>query len=653
MKPLWNRLLGRGATEKKDASIEQVTVAANQPEAERLIMEGNALEDAGQLAEAEARYRAALSFCPAFARAYVNLGNVQAAQEQPDPAANSYRQALRLQPGYGAAHANLGRLYLNQKDYLNAAEHYARAVRLLPDSADALVGLGSALEDLQRHTEAEQAYRQALVVQPGFPGANLNLGRLLATLKRPDEGLEYLQAALSRLPDSALGHFMLGNVLGSLGFTAEAVSHVQRALQLQPTYHSAASSILFLMNYLPDYPIEELFAAHLDYGRRFGTEHYPENLQYANVPNPERRLKVGYVSGDFRNHPVSRFVEPLFAYHDRASFELHGFHNHHSTDVVTERLKGRVDRWHSISRMSDADAAQLVRKLGIDILVDLAGHTDLHRLPLFARKPAPVQVTWLGYLGTTGLATMDYRICDAYTDPPGLTERFHTEQLARLPDCQWCYAPYLDLAPVGELPIRHNGYLTLGSFNNPPKLNDRVLELWADVLSVIPQARLRFAAVLPGGAQNRIVSILNRSGIAPDRIEFMPRLPYQDYLASISAVDLALDPFPYNGGTTSIETLLMGVPLVTLAGDHSIARGGVSLLSNLGLTELIAATPQDYVAIVRRLAGDPARLAALRGSLRERMEASPLMDGARFAHNLETLYRQMWRTWCRENAVTL
>lgn len=201
--------------------------------------------------------------------------------------------------------------------------------------------------------------------------------------------------------------------------------------------------------------------------------------------------------------------------------------------------------------------------------------------------------------------------------------------------------------------MRHNDYLTLGSFNNPPKLNDRVLELWAEVLSVIPQARLRLAAVLPGRAQDRVVSILNRSGVAPDRIEFMPRLPYRDYLASISAVDLALDPFPYNGGTTSIETLLMGVPLVTLAGDHSIARGGVSLLSNLGLTELIAATPQDYVAIVRRLAGDPARLAALRGSLRERIQASPLMDGARFAHNLETLYRQMWRTWCRENAVAL
>lgn len=651
MKRLLNRWFGHGAAETKHTGLKPVAVAVHQPEAERLIVAGNALEDAGQLAAAEAQYRAALSLCPEFARAYVNLGNVQAAQEQTEAAVASYRAALRLKPGYGAAHANLGRLYLHRKDYPNAAEHYAQAVQLMPDSADALVGLGCALEDLQRQTEAEQAYRRALEVQPGFPGAHLNLGRLLALLKRPDEGLEHLQEALSGLPDSALGHFMLGSTLSELGFTLEALSQVQRALQLEPTNQKIADMRLFTMNYLPGYPLTELFAAHLDYAHRFCAKLYPENPHYANPPEPNRLLKVGYVSGDFRAHPVSLFLKSLFAYHDRSCFKIYGFYNHHEIDAVTERLKGLVDQWHPIVRINNADAAQLVRKLGIDILVDLSGHTDFHRLPLFAHKPAPVQATWLGYLGTTGLATMDYRICDAYTDPPGLTEGFHTEQLARLPDCQWCYAPYLDLPPVGELPMLGNGYPILGSFNNPSKLNDRVLELWAEMLSIIPQARLRFAAVFPGRAQDRVVSILNRLGVALERIEFMPRLPYRDYLVSISAVDLALDPFPYNGGTTSIETLVMGVPLVTLAGDHSVARGGVSLLSNLGLTELIAATPQDYMEIVRRLTNDPARLAALRGSLREQVQASPLMDGARFTRNLEALYRQMWRAWCKTQGV--
>ncbi len=208
----------------------------------------------------------------------------------------------------------------------------------------------------------------------------------------------------------------------------------------------------------------------------------------------------------------------------------------------------------------------LIHALGIDILIDLSGHTQNHRLQVFARKPAPVQATWLGYLATTGLTTMDYRICDIYTDPPGLTERFHTEQLARLPDCQWCYAPYVDLPPIDELPLLRNGYLTLGSFNNSSKLNDRVLELWADALKTIPESHIRIVDVPPGRAQERVVSILKRSGVAPERIEFAPRLPYRDYLQSITAVDVALDPFPYNGGTTSIDTLIMGVPLVTLAG---------------------------------------------------------------------------------------
>ncbi|MEZ5583809.1 MAG: hypothetical protein R3F37_14620 [Candidatus Competibacteraceae bacterium] len=249
-------------------------------------------------------------------------------------------------------------------------------------------------------------------------------------------------------------------------------------------------------------------------------------------------------------------------------------------------------------------------------------------------------------MATTGLTTMDYRICDVYTDPPGLTEHFHTENLARLPDSQWCYAVYANLSPIGELPLLNHGYLTLGSFNNLSKLNDRVLELWAEVLKAIPESRLHMAAIPAGRAQERVISILSRSGIALERVEFMPRLPYRDYLASITTVDIALDPFPYNGGTTSIDTLIMGVPPVTLAGDRSIARGGVSLLSNLGLTELIAATPQEYIAIVQQLAGDPNRLAMLRADLRERVQTSPLMDGVRFTRNLEALYRQMWRTWC-------
>lgn len=647
MKRLLDRLLGRAAVENAPVTASNRREPQSlQIEAERLIAEGNALEDAGRWADAEAAYRMALKLCADFARAYLNLGNVQAAQGQKEEAAESYRQALRLEPGYGAVHANLGKLYLDQRNYQNAAEHYAAAVRALPNSADALVGLGCALEDLGRQAEAVDVYRRALAIQPDFPGAKFNLGRILILLKQPDDAIKYIEEAMSVMPDHEAGHTLLGKVMGEWGLIPEALSHMQRASQLSPKDPNLASMSLFTMNYQVDSTPEALFAAHLQYAPQCCAEYYPKTLAYLNPPDPERQLKIGYVSGDFRTHPVSRFVEPVFAHHNHALYEIHAFYNHHTHDTVTESLKKWVDGWHPIWTQEDGAFADLIRALDIDILVDLSGHTEYHRLPVFARKPAPVQATWLGYLGTTGLATMDYRICDVYTDPPGLTERFHTEQLARLPDCQWCYTPYLDLSPISELPMMRNGYLILGSFNNPSKLNDRVLELWAEVLKAIPESRLHIAAVPPGRAQERILSILNRSSVELERIEFTPRLPYHDYLASITAVDVALDPFPYNGGTTSIDTLIMGVPVVTLAGDRSIARGGVSLLSNLGLTELIAATPHEYVEIVQRLASDPAQLAALRGSLRERVQVSPFMDGARFTRNLEALYRQMWRAWC-------
>ncbi len=448
MRRFLNRLLGRGMTEK-DIHSGQTAAVSNQSNAEHLILEGNELEDAGDLEQAEQRYRTALQTYPDFPKAYLNLGNIQVAQGHSEDAISSYREALRLEPGYGAAHANLGQIYLNRKDYLNAAEHYSAAARVLPNSADAWVGVGCAMEELQRYQEAFAAYHQALTLQPNFSGAQLNLGRLLAIQKKPDEALEYIQAALSNSPDNALSHFMLGKVLSDMGFAKEAADELQHALQMEPIDHNMVSMMLFNMNYLPDYPTEKLFTAHLDYARRFCARSYPKKLQYSNVSEPEHLLKIGYVSGDFRGHPVSLFVEPLFAKHDRNLFEIHGFHNHHLSDSITIRLKELVDFWHPIYNIEDAVAAQQIRQLGIDILVDLSCHTEFHRLPLFAHKPAPVQVTWLGYLATTGLATMDYRICDIYTDPPGLTERFHTEQLARLPDCQWCYSlskkdPYME-----------------------------------------------------------------------------------------------------------------------------------------------------------------------------------------------------------------
>lgn len=651
MKDLFNRLLGRKLLTPDKAlsspAVGQTLLPAPPIEAEQWIVAGNALEDAGQFADAEAHYRKALELCPHFARAALNIGNALSAQGQLQEAAAIYQEALQLKPGYGPAHANLGKLYLGAGRYQQAADHYAAAVQALPHSADALVGLGCALEELQRYSEALGAYHRALAIQPDFAGAKLNLGRTLILLNQPEDAVEYLEEAREAMPDNGLVYALLGQAMGNLCLTQQAAIYQRRALALHaPKQALLAHILLFNLNHLPDSTPEELFTAHRDYGERYCSAFYPQNPQYENSRDPERRLKIGYVSGDFREHPVSRFIEPVLAQHDPACFETHLFHNYPLSDEVTERLKGLAAGWHPVWNQDDDAVADGVRSLGIDILIDLSGHTENHRLFVFARKPAPVQATWLGYLGTTGLATMDYRICDAYTDPPGLTERFHTEQLARLPECQWRHVAYANLPPVDELPLLRNGYLTLGSFNKATKLNEQVLRLWAEILKAIPQSRLILASVPRGRAEERFTAILASAGVTGDRLELMPRIPYQDYLATLGKVDIALDPFPYNGGTTTLDTLVMGVPLVTLAGDHSVARGGVSLLSNAGLTELVAATPQEYVEIVQQLANDPVRLAVLRKSLRERVMASPLLNGVRFTRNLEALYRRMWRTWC-------
>ncbi len=521
------------------------------------------------------------------------------------------------------------------------------SIRPVSPSVDALTRLGADLEKSKRLTEALEVYQRALALLPDSVPAKLNVGRVLILLRRSDEALRILEEARAQAPSVGITYAMIGQALINLQLSQQAVTYQRLGIALNaPDEATLVHALLFNLNYMPDCTAEALFEAHQLFGQRYCSEFYPQDPCYDNHPDPERPLKIGYVSGDFRNHPVSQFIEPVFAHHDPTQFEIHAFYTHDLNDAITTRLQSLVTHWHAIAGQDDDTVAELIRTLGIDLLIDLSGHTEHHRLFVFARKPAPVQATWLGYLGTTGLATMDYRICDVYTAPPGLTERFHTEKLLRLPECQWSHKTYDDLPPIGELPLLRTGWLTLGSLNKPAKANDRVLTLWAEILQAVPQSRLIFAAIPSQRTADHFTAILQKAGVARNRFAFMSQLSYQDYLTAFNDVDILLDPFPYNGATTTIDALVMGVPVVTLAGDRSISRGGVSLLANLGLPELIAETPQDYVDIVKQLANDPAHLAALRSSLRDRVLASPLMDGERFTRQLEAAYRQMWRTWC-------
>jgi predicted O-linked N-acetylglucosamine transferase (SPINDLY family) len=367
---------------------------------------------------------------------------------------------------------------------------------------------------------------------------------------------------------------------------------------------------------------------------------------HGNSRDPERRLRIGYISPDFRHHATAvGGTFSLLANHDHREFEVYCYSGVLHPDAVTERLRGHADAWRETAGLSHQRLADLVREDRIDILVDLTMHMAGSRLPVFARKPAPIQVAWQAYPGTTGVSTIDYRLTDPFLDPPGQHDAFYTEESVRLPDGFWCYDPLAEDLPVNDLPAMKNGHLTLGCLNNFSKINEGVLALWARVLQAVPASRLLLLAP-PGCARERVANTLQEYGIARERVEFTGRLPRMEYLKLHNRIDLGLDPFPYNGHVTSLDAFWMGVPTATLVGERAAGRAGWSQLCNLGLEELAATTPEHYIEIVSGLAGDLERLAGLRRTLRERMRASPLMDGPRFARNVESAYRVMWRKWC-------
>jgi predicted O-linked N-acetylglucosamine transferase (SPINDLY family) len=346
---------------------------------------------------------------------------------------------------------------------------------------------------------------------------------------------------------------------------------------------------------------------------------------------------------------VGYFIEPVLAHHDHNRFEVFCYSNLQQEDNVSERLKSRANYWRRIIALSDEQATQKIRADQIDILIDLNGHTGSNRLLVFARKPAPVQVTWLGYPATTGLSTVDYRLTDGFADPVGMTEHLHSEKLIRLPECFSCYRPPADAPEVSGLPAREKGYVTFGSFNNQAKINREVMAVWAKILQAVPGARLTLKNAGLGSkiVQRKVRETFLGWGVEPDRIELLGHDPYESaHLERYRSIDIGLDPFPYNGATTTCEALWMGVPVVALAGQAHAGRVGVSQLSNLGLTELIGNTPEEYVAIATRWARDLERLSQLRAGLRARLAASPLTDAPRFTQNLEQAYRAMWQDWC-------
>lgn len=603
----------------------------------------------GILNEAEKLISRAVETAPDFAEAHSNLGLVYQAQRQWEKAANAYEQALMLKPEFTLARFNQGNLRRDQGRLNDAATCYRQALQIKPNYAEALFNLGDVLFDLERLEEAIEAYEQGLNLNPTHQHAQYNLGLALDALGRLEEGADFYRRALEADPSIPEAHVNLANILNVQGRFDEAIASYRRALDLKPGLSQAHSNLLFCLHYQPGLDPAALYAEHREFNQHHAKPLAREIQPHTNSRNPERRLRIGYVSADFKQHSVAYFLEPVLAARDREHFSVYCYSGVAKPDAVTARLQAQADVWRNTVGMQDQTLTQMIRADEIDILVDLSGHTSGNRLPVFATKPAPIQITWLGYPDTTGLDTIDYRFTDALTDPPGAADQLHSEKLVRLAQGFLCFQPAPDSPPVGDLPATSAHRVTFASFNNLPKITPEVVAVWARILQKIPAAHLLLKSKPLGtpAIRDRYLGLFAEHGIGPERLTLAGKIPeVAGHLALYNQVDIALDPFPYNGTTTTCEALWMGVPVVTLAGDHHCARVGANLLARIGLEELVAESADAYVQKAVAMAQDLPRLAQLRAELRGRMQHSPLCDAMGFTRTLEAAYRDMWRNWC-------
>lgn len=691
-------LLGVAAHQagRSDTAVElidrAITLNPNDPAYHSNL--GEALRSLGRVDEAIAAYSRAIELGPDYATAHSNLGIALRDRGKFDDAVLACSRAVRLKPGLAGAHNNLGVVLRDAGKFDQAAAACRKAIELEPASAEALCNLGTILLEQGNAGDAVAACARAIQINPGLAEAWYNLGNGLNAQDCLDEAIAAYEKATALKPDHVLAHANMGNTLKDLGRLDEALACYDRAVSLRPvtpTSHdkvvsreagarygggsgSTATALarqdaafhgnrLFALHFHPDYNAGSIFAEHRQWNLRHAAPLMPAKSgnpgppnftspaklvpPHPNERNPQRRLKVGYVSPDLYAHPVGRFLLPLLQCHDHSEVEVVCYSDGQTSDATTARLRRHADAWRDISGLSDEQVARQVREDQIDILIDLAGHTAGNRLLVFATRPAPVQVTYLGYPDTTGMSAMDYRITDSRADPPGMTEAFHTEQLVRLPDSFLCYLPAEDQSiTIAPAPARRE--VTFGSFNAFAKINAALVALWAQILQRLPGAKLliKCRAMISASARQHVVDLFAKHGIGPDRLELQSYVAsYADHLRMYDQVDIALDTFPYHGTTTTCEALWMGAAVITLAGKTHVSRVGVSLLSSAGLPELIAHSQDEYVETAVNLATDLPERARLRSTLRQRMRQSPLMGAERFARNMEGAYRQMWQRW--------
>lgn len=595
------------------------------------------LISSGRPAQAEPILRDALASDPHDADALHFLGLLRHRQGRHAEALDLLRRSVERAPAAAHFRSNLAGVLGQLGLHAEALAHLREVVRAQPTLPQGHNNLGVALESIGQLDEAAAALSEALRLHPAYPEAHNNLGNVFLKRRAPADAARCYRAALSHRPDYPQAHQNLAIALSDLGRADEAVEHYRKAVDLRPDSARLGSDYLYALHYLRGDEPRAMFEAHEAWADRHARPLYPPGeTRYRPPPSRNRPLRVGYVSPDFRSHPVSRFFEPILQHHDRQRFDVFCYSGVARPDAVTQRLHSYPGiTWRQTCGLSDDALADGIRADNIDILVDLTGHMAGSRLLVFARKPAPVQVSFLGYPNTTGVATIDYRITDAVQDPPGETDAFHTERLIRLNRCCWAYRPDADSPDVNELPAPARGHVTFACLNKLVKVTPRMIALWARILSAVPRSRLM---VLAGGAGSSAADLFATGGIAPDRVQFVPRLPRDPYLRLYHGIDLALDTFPYNGHTTTCDALWMGVPTITLAGTTHVSRAGLNVLTRVGLAELAANDADAYVDAAVSLASDLPRLAAHRTRLREAMSGSVLTDGIGLTRSLEAQF---------------
>jgi protein O-GlcNAc transferase len=613
---------------------------------ERTFHTAVGLHRAGDHARAEGLYRELIGEAPRHHQALYLLALIELEAGRNVAAALLLERAISEDPDQPAYQANLGEALRRAGDLPRAKHALRRALALKPELAQGHYNLGLVLESTEDWAAAASSYERAVELAPALSEAWFRLGQLHWKAARIDHALATFRRGVEHCPDDADLRHGLAVALKDVAELDEAIAHYGVALGKKPDYQASHSNLVYLLSFHPEYSDQDIAGEARRWSEAFELPHVAARRPHDNHRDGARRLRVGYVGPTFRDHIIGRLMVPVLEHHDLAEVEIYCYSDAVDPDAITERLRGASQVFRETAGLADGDLAALVRDDSIDVLVDVNMHMADSRLGAFARKPAPVQVCWLAYPGTSGLTAMDYRLSDPHLDPPGGDESCYSERTVRLPHGFWCFDPLSAAAPpVGPLPALGRRRLTFGCLSNFCKISPGTLALWSRVLLAVPDSEL-VLLVQAQEARRAVLRTLGEHGVAAQRVRFESYKPRERYLENYRQIDIGLDSFPYNGHTTSIDSLWMGVPVVTMRGHTVAGRAGVCLAENVGLPELVARDATDFVRIAVELATDLQQLAALRASLRARLQASPLMDAAGFTRGLEAAYRSMWRAWC-------